>query len=96
MCPDAFIQLQPDDVKYATYDITDDMLLETAVATGGYPPTIKYAVTYNEELRRTGNPVWVHLDIYGAAERTLTFMCKAYEEKDCQRLDGSRINGRIE
>ena len=84
-------------MKYATYDITDDMLLETAVATGGYPPTIKYAVTYNEELRRTGRPVWVCLDLHGAAaERTLTFMCKAYEEKDCQQLDGSRINGRIE
>ena len=95
MCPDAFIQLRPDDVDYPTYDITDDKLLETAVATGGYPPTIKYAVTYHEELRRTGNPVLVHLDIYGAAERTLTFMCKAYEEKDCLQLDGGR-NGRLE
>ena len=96
MCPDAFIQLWPIDVEYATYDITDDMLLETAVDTRGYPPTIKYAVTYNEELRRTGNPVWVHLDIHGAAAgRTLTFMCKAYEEKDCHQLDGGR-NGRLE
>ena len=95
MCPDAFIQLRPDDVKYATYDIPDYKLLKRAVATGGYPPTMKYAVTYNEELRRTGNPVWVHLDIYGAAERTLTFMCKAYEEKDGLQLDGSR-NGRLE
>ena len=96
MCPDAFIQLRPDDVEYATYDITDYKLLKRAVATGGYPPTIKYAVTYHEELRRTGRPVWVHLDLLGAAAgRTLTITCKAYEEKDCLQLDGSR-NGRLE
>ena len=77
MCPDAVVQLRPDDVEYARRDITDDKLLKRAVTTGGYPPTIKYAVTYNEELRRTGRPaVWVCLDLQGAAAgRTLTFMC---------------------
>ena len=95
MCPAAFVQLRPDDVEYATYGITNYKLLKRAVSTGGYPPTIKYTVTYNEELRRTGNPVWVHLDLLGAAERTLTFTCKAYEEKDCQPLDGGR-NGKLE
>ena len=95
MCPDAFIQLRRCDVEYATYGITDDKLLKRAVATGVYPPTIKYAVTYKKKLRRTGRPVWVCLDLLGAAERTMTFMCKAYEEVDCQQLDGSR-NGRLE
>ena len=77
-----FIQLRPDDVEYATYDITKYKLLKRAVATGVYPPTIKYAVTYHEELKRTGRLVWACLDLLGAAdhERTLTFMCKAYEE----------------
>ena len=83
-------------MEYATYDIPGYKLLKRAVATGGYPPTMKYAVTYNEELRRAGNPVWVYLDLLGAAAgRTLTFMCKAYEEKDCHQLDGGR-NGRLE
>ena len=82
-------------MEYPTYDITDYKLLKRAVATGGYPPTIKYAVTYKKKLKRTGNPVWVYLDLEGAAERTLTITCKAYEEVDCQQLDGSR-NGRLE
>jgi len=88
--------LRPDDVKYATYEITDGTLLKRAVATGDYPPTIKYAVTYKKKLKRTGRPVWVHLDLLGAADdRKLTVMCKAYEEKDRQQLEGSR-NGRPE
>ena len=83
-------------MEYATNDITDYKLLKRAVATGGYPPTIKYAVTYNEELRRTGRPVWVCLDLQGAAAGIeLTFRCKAYEENDCPQLDGSK-NGRLE
>ena len=90
----ALIQLRPYDVEYGTYGITDYKLLKKAVATGGYPPTIKYAVTYKEELRRTGKPVWVCLDLLGAAETTLTFLCKAYEEKDCQQLDENK-NGRL-
>ena len=90
------IQLQPYDVEYATYDITDYKLLKRAVTTSGYPPTIKYAVTYHEELRRTGRPVYVCLDLLGAAAGAkLTFTCKAYEEKDCPQLDGGR-NGRLE
>ena len=91
MCPDAFLQLRPYDVEYATYGITDDKLLKRAVTTSGYPPTIKYAVAYKKKLRRTGNPVYVCLDLLGAAAGAkLTFTCKAYEE------DGSRINGRLE
>ena len=83
-------------MEYATYGITDYKLLKRAVATGVYPPTIEYTVTYNEELRRTGRQVWVCLDLQGAAAGTeLTFMCEAYEEKDCQPLYRSR-NGRLE
>ena len=91
----AFIQLRPNDVEYGTYGITNYKLLKKAVVTGVYPPTIKYAVTYKEELREIGKPVWVCLDVLGAAETTLTFLCKAYEEKDCQQLDESK-NGRLE
>ena len=90
------IQLLPCDVKYDSHSITDYKLLKRAVRDMGYPPVISCAVTYREELRRTGRPVWVCLDLLGAdTETELTFMCKAYEEVGCQQLDGSR-NGEFE
>ena len=89
------VQLLPYDVKYGSLRITDYKLLKRAVRDMGYPPVISCAVTYREELRRTGRPVWVCLDLLGAdTETELTFMCKAYEEVGCQQLDGSR-NGEL-
>ena len=90
------VQLLPCDVKYGSLRITNPKLLKRAVRVMGYPPVISCAVTYREELRRTGRPVWVCLDLLGAdTETELTFMCKAYEEVGCQQLDGSR-NGEFE
>ena len=60
----------------------------------GYPPAITCAVTYKEELRKMGRPVWVYLDLTGAGKK-LTFMCKAYEKAEWLPLDGSR-NGELE
>ena len=82
-----------DDVEYTSHGITTSRLLERAVLNMGYPPAITCAVTYREELRRKGSPVWVHLDLTGAGKE-LTFMCKAYEKVDHQQLDGSR-NGEL-
>ena len=90
------VQLLPCDVKYGSLRITNPKLLKRAVRDMGYPPVISCAVTYREELRQTGRPVWVCLDLLGAdTETELTFMCKAYEEVGCQQLDGSR-NGEFE
>ena len=86
--------MNSDDVEYTSHGITTPKLLERAVVNKGYPPAITCAVTYREELRRTGRPVWVQLDVNGAGKE-LTFMCKAYEEVDHLRLDGSR-NGELE
>ena len=80
-------------MEYASHGITSPKLLKMAVLTRGYPPSITFAVIYREELRRTGKPVWVHLDLFGAGNE-LTFACKAYEEEDQQRLDSSR-NGEL-
>ena len=89
------VQLLPCDVKYGSLSITNYKLLKRAVRDMGYPPVISCAVTYREELRRTGRPVWVCLDLLGAdTETELTFMCKAYEEVGYQQLDGSR-NGEL-
>ena len=52
-----------------------------AVKNRGYPPAITCVVTYQEELRIKGNPVFVVLDLLGA-ENKLSFMCKAYEQAD--------------
>ena len=60
----------------------------------GYPPAITCAVTYKEELREMGRPVWVHLDLTGASKK-LTFSCKAYEKADWPPLDVIR-NGELE
>lgn len=74
-------QLQPRDLEYDYHGITNPELLEMAVNNRGYPPAITCAVTYQEELRRTGKPVWVVLELLGA-EKELSFMCKAYEQAD--------------
>ena len=84
------IQLKPAGVDYNSHGITSPKLLKVAVLNRGYPPSITFAVTYKEELSRTGRPVWVCLDLIGAGEN-LTFMCKAYEEE----LDRSR-NGELD
>ena len=90
------VQLLPCDVKYGSLRITDYKLLKRAVRDMGYPPVISCAVTYREELRQRGRPVWVCLDLLGAdTETELTFMCKAYEEVGCQQLDGNK-NGEFE
>ena len=76
-------------MKYDSYGITTPNLLEAAVRSRGYPPSITFATTYKEELRRTGRPVWVYLDLTGAGKK-LAFLCTAYEEEDQQRLDVSK------
>ena len=89
------IQVKADDVKYCSHSITNHQLLKRAVRDMGYPPAISCVLVYREELRRTGRPVLVRLDLLGAdADTELTFMCKAYEA-DHQQLDGSR-NGELE
>ena len=88
-------QLKPYDVEYGSLGITTAKMLKTAVLSKGYPPTITLAVTYREDLRKKGNPVWVGMEIVGAdAGKELTFMCKAYEEVHCQQLNGS-MNGEL-
>ena len=81
------MQLQPDDVGYSSHGITSSKLLKKAVLNKGYPPAITCAITYREELRRTGRPVWVQLNLLGAGKE-LAFMCKAYEDADCRRGNG--------
>ena len=89
------IQLKACDVDYGSKSITNPKLLKRAVRDMGYPPVISCVLTYQEELRRTGRPVLVRLDLTGAdADTELAFMCKAYEEVDHQQLDGSR-NGKL-
>ena len=89
-----FTQLHPDDVKFDSHGITKSKLLKVAVPKRGYPPSITCAVTFREELRRVGGPVWVCLDLIGAGKE-LTFTCKAYEELRHQLLDGSE-SGELE
>ena len=86
--------MQPDDVEYGSHGITSSWLLQKAVLNMGYPPAITCAVTYKEELREMGRPVWVHLDLTGASKK-LTFSCKAYEKADWPPLDVIR-NGELE
>ena len=88
------IQLKPVEVEYNSHGITSPKLLKVAVLNRGYPPSITFAVTYKEELRRMGRPVWVQLDLLGAG-KNLTFMCKAYEEENHKQLDRSR-NGELD
>ena len=90
------VQVKPDDVKYGSHSITNPKLLKRAVRDMGYPPAISCAIIYREELRRTGRPMWVRLDLLGAdVDTELTFVFKAYEEVDHQQLDESR-NGELE
>ena len=89
------IQLLPYDVDYGSHGITNPKLLKKAVSNMDYPPAISCVITYREELRKTGIPVLVRLDLLGADAGTeLTFQCQAYEEVDCQQLNGSR-NGEL-
>ena len=91
------IQLLPYDVDYGSRSITNHRLLKKAVRNMDYPPAISCVITYREELRKTGIPVLVCLDLLGADvaddKKKLTFKCKAYEV-DCQQLNGSR-NGEL-
>ena len=88
------IQLLPYDVDYSSHGITNPKLLKKAVCNMDYPPAISCVITYREELRKTGRPVLVRLDLLGADAGTeLTFQCQAYEV-DCQQLNGSR-NGEL-
>ena len=82
-------QLQPHYVTYDFYEITNPKFLEMAVSHRSYPPSITYVVTYPEELRKTGRPVWVTLELLGA-DNELTFSCKAYEPADNEDLNGAR------
>ena len=75
------LQLEPRHLEYDYHGITSPKLLEMAVNNRGYPPAITCVVTYQEELRISGNPMWVELDLLGA-ENKLSFMCKAYEQAD--------------
>ena len=89
-----FIQLKPDDVEYVNHGITTAKLLRRAVLNMGYPPAISCVFVYRVELRKTGRPVLVSLDVTGAGKE-LAFMCKTYEEADDQQRDRSR-NGELE
>ena len=80
-------------MEHTSHGITTSRLLERAVLNMGYPSAITCAVTYQEELRRMGRPVWVRLDLTGAGKE-LAFMCKTYEEVDHQQLNGIR-NGEL-
>ena len=73
------LQLELHHLEYDYHGITSPKLLEMAVNNRGYPPAITCVVTYQEELRKIGNPAWVVLDLLGA-ENKLSFMCKAYEQ----------------
>ena len=73
------LKVQPDYLKYDYHGFTSPKHLEMAVNSLGYPPSITCLVAYREELRRTGKPVWVILELLGA-ETELSFTCKAYED----------------
>ena len=75
------LQLEPRHLEYGYHGITSPKLLEMAVNNRGYPPAITCVVTYQEELRITGKPVWVELDLLGA-DHELSFQCTAYEQAD--------------
>ena len=75
------LQLEPRHLEYDYHGITSPKLLEMAVNNRGYPAAITCVVTYQEELRITGKPVWVVLDLLGA-DHELSFQCTAYEQAD--------------
>ena len=62
-----------------------------AVRNSGYPPAITCAISYREELRRTGNPVYVYLDILGAG-REVAFPVRAYEPQAPTFINGEHHN----
>ena len=51
--------------------------------------SITVDATHRQDLKKTGRPVWVCLDLVGAGKE-LSFKCKAYEDVHEQHLDGSR------
>ena len=73
-------QLLPHDVEYSSCGIFSDEQLEMAVMNSSYPPTIEYFVKYRKELKRTGRPTEVKLQISGM-DRKMEFSCPAYEQK---------------
>ena len=75
-----FRQLLSRQVQYNDLSISSYKLLEEAVKESSYPPSITCAVTYDEELRRTGKPTEVKLRISGMDPK-MEFQCKAYERK---------------
>ena len=73
-------QLLPRDVQYDSCGIYSDEQLEMAVKNSSYPPTIECFVKYRKELKRTGRPTEVKLQISGM-DRKMEFPCPAYEQK---------------
>ena len=73
-------QLLPRDVQYDSCGIYSDGQLEMAVKNSSYPPTIECFVKYRKELKRTGRPTEVKLQISGM-DRKMEFPCPAYEQK---------------
>ena len=75
------LQLEARYLEYDYHGIDTPELLEMTVYNRGYPPAITCVVTYQEELRITGKPMWVELDLLGA-DHELSFQCTAYEQAD--------------
>ena len=74
-----FQQLLFRDVQYGCHSIICPELLEKAVKESSYPPSITCAVMYNEELRGTGRPTRVGLQISGVDPK-MEFQCTVYEQ----------------
>ena len=82
--------MKPDELRYDTRGITSSKLLEMAVNNRDYPPAITCDVTYRKELRETGKPVFVVMDLHILGSETeLTFKCKAYEPINNQQVNGT-------
>ena len=72
-------QLPSSHVQYDSVSIGSPKLLEDAVKTSLYPPTISCVVDYRAELRRTGRRTRVGLHISGM-DPEMEFQCPAYEK----------------
>ena len=70
-------QLPSSHVQYNSVSIGSPKLLEDAVKTFLYPPTISCVVEFRAELRRTGRRTWVGLHISGM-DPEMDFQCPAY------------------
>ena len=53
--------------------------MEKAVKSAAYPPFISCQTTYSKEVRRTGVPTKVVLQIEGVKDKAMPFLCTAYE-----------------